>query len=394
MPRSQAPPTNHNLNIPRYVDAGEPEDLHDLDAHLNGGIPHHDVDALHPYWDVFPSLRDKLFKDNGRDGYSDARAEPQQVKATILEHGEFTDYSRRATGNFEAWREDHEPRLKTLDDNDLPKDIIHTLSEDLLTRFADMPLINRYDIYQRLVDYWADTMEDDVYLVTAGGWMDAAKPRVIIADKDKKIAETPDLTIKRKRYKMDLIPPTVVVQRFFFKEQAAVEALQSRHEIATRALEEFVEENSSEGGTLEDTINDKGKVTRVAVKQLFNAVKDDPKSQIEYDALTHCLHLLEAEARATKSVKDAQEALDTKTLARYAKLTEAEIKTLVVERKWFANLRATMEAEVSRLTQQLADRVRELNTRYARPLPIHEQELATFSAKVEGHLARMGLTLK
>ena len=68
-----SPANDYNLNIPRYIDASEPEDLHDLDAHLNGGIPNRDIDDLSPYWSVFPSLRQVLFADNGRTGYSEAR---------------------------------------------------------------------------------------------------------------------------------------------------------------------------------------------------------------------------------------------------------------------------------------------------------------------------------
>ena len=47
----------YNFNIPRYIDNSEPEDLHDLDAHLNGGIPDTDIDKLDNYWHVFPTLR-------------------------------------------------------------------------------------------------------------------------------------------------------------------------------------------------------------------------------------------------------------------------------------------------------------------------------------------------
>ena len=43
---------DYNLNIPRYIDSSEPEDLHDLEAHLNGGIPNRDLDALGAYWTV------------------------------------------------------------------------------------------------------------------------------------------------------------------------------------------------------------------------------------------------------------------------------------------------------------------------------------------------------
>ncbi len=214
------PANDYNLNIPRYIDSSEPEDLHDLDAHLNGGIPNRDIDALGDYWSVFPSVREALFKSNGRAGYSDAVLEASQVKPAILEHAEFKAFAARVAAVFEGWRNAHEPTLKALKVNDLPKTLIHTLSEDILARFTDLPLIDRYDVYQRLMDYWADVMQDDVYLIAADGWVEAAKPRGIVEDKERKIKETPDLVIRRKKYKMDLVPPALVVARWFAKEQA------------------------------------------------------------------------------------------------------------------------------------------------------------------------------
>jgi type I restriction enzyme M protein len=385
-----SPANEYNLNIPRYIDSSEPEDLHDLDAHLNGGIPNRDIDALHAYWDVFPTLREALFEDSSREGYGEARAEAQQVKPTILGHGEFKAYAARVGGIFDTWRKAHEPRLKGLKVEAKPKGLIHTLSEDLLACFADLPLLSRYDVYQRLMDYWADTMQDDVYLIAADGWVEAARPRGIIEDRDKKIKETPDLTIARTKYKMDLVPPALIVARYFAKEQAAIEALQAKQETAARELEEFVEEHTGEEGLLEDATNEKGKVTKGGVKERLEAIQGEPESDEERDALVLCLQLIEAESEAGKAVKDAQAALDAKVLARYGRLTEAEIKMLVVEEKWFASIQAAIEGEVERLTQQLAGRVKELEERYARPLPELEEEVETFSDRVEVHLKQMG----
>ncbi|MDX2206062.1 MAG: type I restriction-modification system subunit M [Gemmatimonadales bacterium] len=390
-----SPANDYNLNIPRYIDSSEPEDLHDLDAHLNGGIPDRDIDALVNYWDVFPTLREALFERNGREGYSEARVEPRAVKATILGHPEFESYARRISGVFEGWRTAHTPQLMGLKVDDLPKTVIHTLSEDLLERFADLPLVSRYDVYQRLMDYWAETMQDDVYLIAADGWVEAARPRGLVEDKNKKLKETPDLTIGKKKYKMDLLPPALVIARFLAKEQAAIEALQSAEETAARELEEFVEEHSAGGegedGPLAEATNDKGKVTKGGVKERLKAIEGEPESDEERDALTRCLALIEAESAAAKAVKDAHAAIDAKVLARYARLTEAEIKTLVVEEKWFAAIRATIKGEVERLTQRLAARARELEERYAKPLPALEQEVEAFSERVEGHLKKMGL---
>jgi type I restriction enzyme M protein len=315
------PANDYNLNIPRYIDASEPEDLHDLYAHLKGGIPNRDIDALDAYWRIFPTLRDILFQGNGRAGYSEPRVEARQVKSTILGHGEFKAFAVRVGVVFDSWRKAHVSRLKGLKVAAMPKQLIHILSEDLLARFTDQPLLNRYDVYQRLMDYWAETMQDDVDLIASDGWIDAAKPRGIIEDKEKKIKETADLTIKRKKYKMDLIPPALIIARYFAKEQAAIEVLEARQDSAGQELEAFVEEHSGEDGLLADALNDKGKATRAGVKDRLKAIEGKPVNGEEHDALRRCLALIEAESEAGRAVKEAQAALDAKVLARYGKFS-------------------------------------------------------------------------
>lgn len=110
-----------NLNIPRYIDSSEPEDLHDLSAHLNGGIPDHDIDTLEHYWQFMPTLRSALFKGNGHKGYSEACVPAHQVKGTILAHPDFTAFAKRVQSIFAAWRAAQEPVLKGLAVGSVPK---------------------------------------------------------------------------------------------------------------------------------------------------------------------------------------------------------------------------------------------------------------------------------
>ncbi|MSQ99005.1 MAG: type I restriction endonuclease subunit M, partial [Xanthomonadales bacterium] len=393
-----SPANDYNLNIPRYIDGSAAEDLQDLDAHLNGGIPQRDIDALDAYWTVFPSLRMSLFQGNGREGYSEARVETQQVKATILAHAEFQAYAQRVAAVFNTWRAAHESLLKGLQVGARPKEVIHTLSEELLTRFAGLPLLDRYDVYQRLMDYWAEVLQDDVYLIAADGWVAAARPRAIIDDPEKKIKETPDLIIGGKKVKLDLIPPPLIVARYFAAGQAAIDDLQARQEAAAQELEAFIEEHSGEEGLLADAANDKDKVTKSSVRERLKQLRTD-NGQLTLDAdngdeiaaLEQCLALIDAEAEADRAVRDAQAALDARVLAKYAELTEAEIKTLAVEDKWFTAIQAAIEGEVQRLTQHLAGRVKELEERYTHALPELELEVDTLSTKVEDHLMQMGL---
>ena len=409
-----SPANGYNLNIPRYIDGSRPEDLHDLDAHLHGGIPNRDLDALDDYWRVFPSLRKALFKRiNGRKGYSALRIEGAKAKAAILAHEEFQSYRADVAAVLDAWRHAHGKRLRGIRANGRPamaqhdaerhegrktetdaspKRIIETLSEDLLKRFARLPLLDPYDIYQRLMAYWAETMRDDLHLIAGEGWAEAAKPRQIIADQARGIKETPDLSIGRKKYKMDLLPPPLIAAQFFAAEQAGIEMLRARQEAAAGKLEGFVEERIGEGGPLEDAANDKGKISKASAQARLKALRDEPESGDEQKALKRCLALLAAEADAAKTAKQAQIMLDEQLLARYAALTEAEIKTLAVEEKWFASIRQAVEDEVQRLTLGLVRRIKELNERYAKPLPELEREAEAFGEKVVGHLRRMGLS--
>lgn len=388
-------PTNeYNLNILRYIDSGEPKDLHDLFAHLNGGIPDSDIDSLNAFWTVFPSLRRALFEGNGRVGYSKARVEPHHVKATIFKHKDFASYAGRVKAITSAWCEAHQQMLWGLRVNGHPRKVIDVLSEDLLARFADLSLISPYDVYQRLMEYWDDVMQDDIYIIASEGWFEAAQPRGIIEDKEKKIKETPDLTIKGKKYKMDFVPPALIVSRFFTTEQGVIESQQAKQDIISLELEEFVEEHSSEGGLLEDALNDKGKVTKASLMGQFKAIQDegDLESHEERDALKRCLALIEVESKASKTVKEAQTALDERVMSKYAKLTEDEIKILVVGDKWFTTICAAIEDEVQSLSQRLTARVQKLEERYAKPLPNLVQDVAIFGTRIEGHLKRMGLS--
>jgi len=36
---------DYNLNLPRYIDSTEPEDIQDIEAHLRGGIPNPDISS-------------------------------------------------------------------------------------------------------------------------------------------------------------------------------------------------------------------------------------------------------------------------------------------------------------------------------------------------------------
>src|SRR6266516_4489903 len=161
---------DYNLNIPRYIDSSEAEDLHNIEAHLLGGIPNPDIDALDIYWQVFPTLKQQLFIEGPRAGYSQLKVDIAQIKPAIFTHPEFVAYTRTVTALFEQWQTSSMPCLKALGVGSHPKQLIEALSEDLLRVFAEARLIDTYDVYQHLMSYWTDTMQDDVYMIALDGW--------------------------------------------------------------------------------------------------------------------------------------------------------------------------------------------------------------------------------
>lgn len=385
----------YNLNIPRYIDSSEPEDMQDLDAHLNGGIPVRDVDDLQHYWDVFPNLREVLFQTNGRPGYCEALVDPRDIKGTVLDHPNYAAFLEEVGKAFDIWRGRHLRMLKELSTGVKPREIIHTLSEDLLDSFTNLPLLDKYDVYQRLMDYWAEVMQDDVFLISADGWIDAAQPRGVIDDKEKKIKETPDLIIgsgkKAKKFKMDLIPPHLIAARYFQKELDTIDELEGRQELTAQELEEYIEENAGEEGFLEDLTNDKNKITKTALNGRLKELKDAPDDDEELVVLRRCLELVDKDSAASKAARDAQNDLDRNVLKTYPDLDETAIKTLVVEDKWMHSILDGIEDEVKQLIVRLSSRVQELVERYEYTLPELEKSVSKYEKKVAGHLKSMGL---
>ncbi|MBB0969012.1 type I restriction-modification system subunit M [Dietzia aerolata] len=387
-----APKNDYNLNIPRYIDSSEPEDLQDLSAHLYGGIPDRDLDALQSYWDAFPQLRNQIFIPN-RPGYSDLAIDVSAVQQAIFDAPGFHKLRDEATGIVADWFAAHRDILAGITADAKPNELIAVIGDDLLARFKPIPLLDEYDVYEQLMTYWHDTMHDDVYLVMADGWLNAAKPRKTIEDKERKLSETPDLVVGSGRsatkYKTDLIPPALIVACYFAADQAKIDELTAAAEEATRAVEEYVEEHAADDGLLADAMDD-DKISKALVAARLKAIRNGGDYD-EIEALQRAIKLYNDEAAAKKAVKDAQGGLDLATLKKYGDLNEEDIKTLVLDVKWRATVARRVGGEVEALTLDLVARIQQLGQRYAATVDELDVELDRLEAKVAGHLAAMGV---
>lgn len=387
------PKNDYNLNIPRYIDSSEPEDIQDLIAHLNGGIPERDIDALSAYWEAFPSLRSALFKPN-RPGYLDLAIDVADVQQTILDSMEFKDFAKRAQDFVTDWFGVHRSELENINADTRPNELIARLADDLLALFKPVPLLDEYDVYEQLMTYWHETMHDDIFLIMNDGWLEAAKPRKAIADKNRKLTESPDLIVgsgkSSTKYKMDLLSPVLVASHFFKAEQERVSELDAAAEEASRAVEDHVEEHATEEGLLSEAMDD-GKVTRALAAARLKDAKREGSDPDEVKALEFLLDLFAGEASTKKKAKDAHSALDLAVLKQYGKLTESEIRRLVLEDKWLASIERRASNEVNALTLALGARLQQLGERYAETMGALDAATDILKSKVKEHLAAMGV---
>ena len=379
------PKNDYNLNLPRYIDSTEPEDLQDIDGHLRGGIPERDLDALGNYWKIMPSLRDTLFKPL-RAGYCAIQPIQAEIKPTIFAHPEFTAFTTKAKKLFTQWQTASVPLLKGLAKDGHPKPLIEGIAEDLLATFKTAPLLDAYDVYQHLMDYWAETMQDDCYLIADAGWKAGAKPREIVQVKDKNNKNTwpelHDFTKGKRRFKSDLVPAALLIARYFKAESETIAACEAELASIEQQLDEKREEQNNDGELLladvfsDETDEEKEKNTQTLLKaRKSNArvrlkeIGRDPDYAEERQALEAYAALLDQQADAKGKLKTAQDDLEAKLDAKYPTLTEDEIQTLVVDDKWLATLAAAVQGELDRVSQTLTGRIRQLAERYTTPLP-------------------------
>jgi len=383
-----------NLNLPRYIESAEMEDSQDIDGHLRGGIPDRDIDALNRYWQVLPCVRPALFESAGRPGYSRLKVPARELMTVILGHAEFAAFNAMVTELFAQWRKTNGPRLNEFKSGAHPKALIEALSEDLLATFGNVPLIDAYDVYQHLMNYWAATMQDDLYLIAYAGWVDAAKPRLVVETKEQNSKEAPDFKIGKQEFKSDLIPAALLIRRYFAAEQAAIDVLEADLSAVDAQLDELTEQHGGEGGLLEEIVDGKGKGSKKAVMARLKEIGRDSEDADELDALENYSALVDKQADVKSRLKAARDALEVKVGAKYGNLSEGEIRAIVVDDKWLAQLAADVQGELDGVSQALTGRIRQLADRYAIPLPLLSERLGVLGAQVDEHLKRMGGTWK
>ena len=211
---------------------------------------------------------------------------------------------------------------------------------------ASQSLVSPYALYEHLMNYWAETMQDDCYLICRDGWQARlVKPK-------KKSYGWRDL-------QCDLLPPEVVAKgrcagtyENYLKRVEELESLESQYAELTEGLGE------------------------------------DDEMPEEAEKLKKSIALFKKDLRED----DKRFAWEIERI--YEELSEDDVKALVVHHKWAEELRRRFDAELDRTLAQIAVEVKALAERYDRLLASLEADVAALRGKVMAHLVEMGVAAK
>lgn len=386
VPQEEIEKNDYNLNIPRYIEARDTEIVQNIEAHLKGGLPKHDIDQLSDYWEALPTLKDELVKDQGNGYYAWAVSREQidgiinnnedyQTQQATLKHHCRTDF-------MEQWQE---TIYDLAESSEKPKALIERMGQSIRNLFGEGNLlVDEYDAYEQLMNYWAETMQDDVYMIMADGWKLNLRPKLKEDKKEKKMV--PVVVKTWNDLESDLLPVEYIVNRFCKSELEACDELSASIAFMENEVTSLVEEDDD----VFDTKNfEKEKVNLASVKKRAKVTKGEEQARlIEWIEWQNSIKAEKAK------LKEANDKLLSRVKEEYDLLSqnETKVKNLVKE-KWVNAISTRIESELSRSIEQLKSQLSAISDRYDQTLPSIDKEVEDYESRVNAHLAQMGFVL-
>jgi type I restriction enzyme M protein len=387
---------DYNLNIPRYIQPVDQEIQHDIAAHLHGGLPALDIDKMGDYWKACPSLKISLFKDKG-NGYYDLKVDEEDITTTIESDPSYKTQSEAFNEMLNSWRKDIHPKMMAVCQGARPKELIAEWSELLLNKALDHSgLVDSYEVYDILLNYWADVMQDDCYMVANDGWtypeVKAIKRKETINKKTKK-TEVKELACMYDEIVCDLLPVHILLSEFFTKETDEITALEAQVESKQSELDGIVEQNIDVFNGDDSTEGSEIKVKPADVRKVIKNAKSNGIPEADVKVLKEWLAISDKMDAQNNLLKQLRSDLTDAVVEKYASLTEHEIQILVVERKWLDTVINDCNALMRTVTHSIANDTTELVDRYKDTLVSLSDDVAKGEAEVNEYLKEMGFEL-
>ncbi|MBQ9348439.1 MAG: SAM-dependent DNA methyltransferase [Oscillibacter sp.] len=301
-----------NMNVPRYIQKPDDALPQNIAAHLRGGIPGHDIDTLDRLWAVSPALKDAIFTctDPARGIYQLAIASDAIESAFEKDEALQAEKQKEGTAVFEAWRGSVRELLLGITKETDPRTFIRRLGGMILEAYKDSLLLDNYDVYDCLMNYWNEKLQDDVYAIKACGYEAAREIEYTYAQKKAKDESGETILVddksKVKSFDGALIPRAILEREYFAEELAALRELTGRREQAASEMEEMREEESGEEGLLREVLTESGDLPKGNLAKRLKFL-ESKRTSPELAALLEIAELLDAgkTTAAEKAVREA-----------------------------------------------------------------------------------------
>jgi len=174
----------YNLNIRRYVDNSPPAEPQDVSAHLNGGVPLKEIDALSGYWQNYPALKEALFnldQPSPRQAhlstaadyreFNDCLSDKSSIKTTIENHPAVQSKQVEFQSALDNWWAEQLVEIEALANSGqqavftLRRNSLNTLSDALVNQ----ELLDLYKVRGAAANYFK-RLQADLKSIAASGW--------------------------------------------------------------------------------------------------------------------------------------------------------------------------------------------------------------------------------
>src|SRR5690606_20707126 len=213
-------------------------------------IPVRDLERMQTYWHAYPNLKADLFS-HLREGYVKLNVDLSRIKETIFNHQEFKAFNATLDATYKTWLDKQMQVWENMAEHVNGKELIAQMSESLLQTFESNTLVEAYDLYQYLMSYWQEVMQDDVYAISLDGWKAGNEwERTIIkgkAGKDGKPGKDKEV-VGLAGVQGRMISPELISEVYFKPLLDKIEEAQQTVESSQATLSEIEEEQSVEDG--------------------------------------------------------------------------------------------------------------------------------------------------
>ena len=336
-----------NMNVPRYIQKPDDTLPHNIAAHLNGSIPEYDINTLAKIWRISPDMKGKIFAFT--DGIYRLRVSVDEAEK-IFEDDESLRAQKFTEGTeiFDAWKTKARESLLNINDDTIPKILIHELGESILSLYDGALIVDKFSVFDCLMNYWNETLQDDVYMIRAYGY-EAGRMIDVKKDKNGKITS----------WDGELIPREIIESEYFQKEIDDIEALTDEIEYINSEIEDMRGDSESDEDLPPETLK---------------AISEKEK---------------EIKAKLKES-KRLHKELDESVMKQYGDLSVDEIKCLLIDSKWAARLMGDIHGEIDGVMNVCLSRLVMIAERYGRTLGEIENETDGSREAVHNALRGMG----